>query len=344
MTDAIRGYSGSQKAALVLMQLGRDRAADVLRRLDEDVAEELAQQIARLQTIDDAVAEAALLEFHARAETGASTTRGGREAAEELLQATFGQERATALLGRLASSMSGRPFEFLDAADPGAIAALVADEMPATIALLLIHLTPRTSSGVLSRLDPARRIAVAQAISTAGSADPEIVGVLADTLRQLVRASGAVPERDEIAGGVQPLVDILTGADPATERAILADLEERDPALAEEVRSRMFSFEDLATLEARDVQQALRGLDPAQLALAIKGASPELVEVIMSNMSERNREAVEAERGYLGAVRKSQVEDARSAIVGAVRQMEADGTLVIRRGEATDEPEEELVD
>lgn len=343
MTSRLSGFSGSQKAALVIMQLGRERAAEVLRRLDEDVAEELAQQIARLNTIDDAVAEAAIVEFHQRAATAGTPTRGGREAAEGLLQATFGEERAKGLLGRLASSMAGRPFEFLDAADPGAIAALVADEMPPTIALLLIHLSSRTASGVLSKLDPAVRVEVAQAISSASAADADVVALLADTLRQLVRASGAIPDKDEIAGGVQPLVDILKTADPATERAVLADLEARDPELAEEVRSRMFSFEDLAKLDARDVQQALRGLDPAQLALAIKGAPAELVEIIMSNMSERNREAVETERGYLGAVRKSQVEEARAAIVSAVRGMEADGTIVIRR-ETSDEPEEELVD
>ena len=343
MTSRLSGFSGSQKAALVIMQLGRERAAEVLRRLDEDVAEELAQQIARLNTIDDAVAEAAILEFHARAATAGTPTRGGREAAENLLQATFGEEKAKGLLGRLASSMAGRPFEFLDAADPGAIAALVADEMPPTIALLLIHLSSRTASGVLSKLDPAVRVEVAQAISGAGAADADVVALLADTLRQLVRASGAIPDKDEITGGVQPLVDILKTADPATERAVLADLEARDPELAEEVRSWMFSFEDLAKLDARDVQQALRGLDPAQLALAIKGAPAELVEIIMSNMSERNREAVETERGYLGAVRRSQVEEARAAIVSAVRGMEADGTIVIRR-ESSDEPEEELVD
>lgn len=343
MTDVIRGYSGSQKAALVLMQMGRERAADILRLLDEDVAEELAQQIARLNTIEDDVAEAAMLEFYHRAATSGGSTRGGREAAEGLLQATFGDEKAKGLLGRLASSMAGRPFEFLDAADPAAIAALLVDEMPPTIALVLIHLSSRTASGVLSKLDPGVRTEVAQAISTAGAADQEVIALLADTLRQLVRASGAMPDKDEVQGGVQPLVDILKTADPVTERAILADLEERDPELADEVRARMFSFEDLAKLEARDVQQALRGLDPAQLALAIKGASAELVEIIMSNMSERNRDAVETERGYLGAVRKSQVDEARAAIVSAVRDMEADGTIQIRRA-AEDEPEEELVD
>jgi len=343
MNARLRGYSGSQKAALVLMQLGRDRAADVLRRLDEDVAEELAQQIARLNTIDDAVAEAAMIEFHARAAAAGSTTRGGREAAEDLLQATFGQERASALLGRLASSMAGRPFEFLDSADPAAVAVLVADEMPQTIALLLIHLSPRSASGVLSRLDGPTRVAVAQAIGSAGAADADIVALLADTIRQLVRASGAMLDKDDLSGGVQPLVDILKGADPATERTVLAELDERDPELAEQVRALMFSFEDLAKLDARDVQQALRGLDPAQLALAIKGAPAELVELIMSNMSERNREAVEEERGYLGPVRKSQVEEARAAIVSAVRVMEAEGALMIRRG-TDDEPEEEFVD
>lgn len=340
MTDVIRGFSGSQKAALVLMQMGRERAAEVLRLLSPEDAEELAAQVARLSTVEDEVAQAALVEFATRA-TAPTRPHGGREAAEKLLEATFGAERAQQVLGRMTPD---RPFEFLDAADPAVITALLADELPETIALVLIHLSSATSSGVLGRLDPEARVAVAQAIAGGGSASPDAVTLLADTIRQLVRGHAPSEEAREVTGGVQPLVDILNRSDPETERTILAELEERDPLLAAEVRSRMFAFEDLVELEARDIQQVLRGLDPTQLALALKGAPEEISSLILGNISDRNRESVETEQGYLGAVRKSQVEAARSEIVKVVRGLQAEGTIRLKRDAEEAEQEEELVD
>jgi flagellar motor switch protein FliG len=166
-----------------------------------------------------------------------------------------------------------------------------------------------------------------------GSPSPDAVRVVADTLKQ--RASAVVSSRasSDAVGGVQPLVDIINRSDAATEKALLEALEQRDPQLAEEVRSRMLTFDDIVRLEARDVQQVLRGVDAAVLAVAMKGATQAVTDIITTNLSERNREILEDEVRILGPVRISQVEDARAEIVRAIRDLEATGAITVQRGD-----------
>jgi flagellar motor switch protein FliG len=338
MTDT-RPLTGVQKAAVVLMQLSQPRAAEVLKRLSESEAEEVAAEIMRMRHVDDAQVESALREFHQRAATGRQSARGGRDFAAELLEASFGTERATGLMQRLGSSLGGKAFEFLDAADAKSIANLLDGELPETVALVLAHLAPMQASAVVGNLAPEIKADVAQAIATMGTAAPDAVALVAETLRHRTR-SVAPKEQVEIVGGVQPLVEIINRADVATERELLAALEERDPALAEEVRARMLTFDDIVRFEARDVQQILRGLTPPVLALAIKGAPDAVSTVIRENMSERNRELLDDELGLLGAVRKQQVEEARAEVVRQIRQLEAEGVIALARADE----EEELVE
>ena len=166
-----------------------------------------------------------------------------------------------------------------------------------------------------------------------GSATPEAVRVVADTLK--LRAGAVVAPRGpvEVVGGVQPLVDIINRADVATERALLEALDQRDPELAEEVRSRMLTFADIVKLDARDVQQVLHGIDPTVLALAMKGSSDAVIETIRKNLSERNREFLDEEVKTMGPARVSQVEDARAEIVKSIRELEAKGAIRVQRGD-----------
>lgn len=229
--------------------------------------------------------------------------------------------------------MAGKQFEFLDAVEPGQVQMLLAGELPQTSALVLAHLRADHASRVLAGLDDDARTEVAHAIATMGSPSPDAVRVVADTLKQ--RASAVVSARtsSDSVGGVQPLVDIINRADAATEKALLESLEQRDPALAEEVRSRMLTFDDIVRLDPRDVQQVLRGVDAAVLAVATKGATEAVTEVITQNLSERNREILEDEIRILGPVRLSQVEDARASIVRAIRDLEATGAITVQRGD-----------
>ena len=325
--------SGTQKVAVVLMNLDPIRAAEVMKQFSEAEAEEITAEIIRLRRVDSAVAERTILEFHELTMKGGFGTRGSRDFASSLLEASFGSERAAGVLGRVASSMGGRAFEFLDSAEPGQLVTLLDGELPQTIALVLAHLRPEHASPVLAGLDDDVRAAVAQAIGTMGSAAPEAVRVVADTLK--VRASAVVTSRDtiDVVGGVQPLVEIINRADVATERALLESLDATDPALAEEVRSRLLTFADIVKFEKKDVQQVLRGIDASVLALAMKGSTEAVIEVIRANISERLREILEEEVQNLGPVRMKQIEEARAEIVRAIRDLEAQGVITIQRGD-----------
>jgi flagellar motor switch protein FliG len=325
--------TGAQKVAVVLMNMDQQRAAQVMKQFSDEEADEITAEILRLRRVDPNVAEKALNEFHDLATRGTVTTRGGRDIAVGLLEASFGAERATGVLNRVASNLAGKQFEFLDAVEPAQVQMLLSGELPQTCALVLAHLRSDHASRILAGLPEGTRTEVAHAIATMGSPSPDAVRVVAETLKQ--RASAVVSSRaaSDAVGGVQPLVDIINRSDAATEKALLEALEQRDPQLAEEVRSRMLTFDDIVRLESRDVQQVLRGVDAAVLAVAMKGATEAVTEVITTNLSERNREILEDEVRILGPVRVSQVEDARAEIVRAIRDLEATGAITVQRGD-----------
>jgi flagellar motor switch protein FliG len=336
MSEATAVLTGTQKVAVVLMNMDPLRAAEVMKQFNDAEAEEIAAEIIRLRRVDSAVAERTIEEFHELTIKGGRGARGGKDFAAGLLEASFGSERAAGVMNRVASSMAGRAFEFLDTAEPGQLITLLDGELPQTIALVLAHLRPERASPVLSALDPQLRTDVAQAIGTMGTAAPEAVRIVADNLKQ--RASAVVTSREttDVVGGIQPLVEIINRSDVSTERAVLDGLDGLDPQLAEEVRSRMLTFADLVKFERKDVQQVLRGIDAAVLAVAMKGSSEAVTEVIRANISERNKEILEDEIQALGPVRMTQIEEARAEVVRAIRDLEAQGIITLQRGDEDD--------
>lgn len=330
--------TGTQKAAVILMNMDQARAAQVMKQFSDHEAEEIAGEIVRLRRVDTAVAERTIIEFHDLTIRGGWSSRGGKDFAAGLLEASFGSERAAGVMTRVTSSMAGKSFEFLDTAEPAQILTLLDGELPQTIALVLAHMRPEHASPVIAGLEVSLRIDVAQSLATMGTATPEAVRVVADTLRVRAGAVVGTHEQAEVVGGVQPLVEIINRADISTERALLEALDERDPELAEEVRSRMLTFADVVKLERKDVQQVLRGIDVSVLATAMKGTTEAVTEVIRTNLSERNREVLDEEVEALGPVRVSQVEEARAEIVRAIRELAAEGIITVQRGD-----EEELV-
>ena len=331
MNELGTALTGTQKVAVVLMNMDRQRATEVMKQFSDVEAEVIAAEIVQLRNVDPAVAEATLNEFHEITLKGRRLSRGGHEFAVGLLEASFGAERAAGVMNRVATSMAGKAFEFLDPSEPGDVLTLLDGEMPQTIALVLAHLRRDQASAVLAGMETGLRTDVAQCIATMSSATPEAIRVVTDTLKL---RTGKIVSREsvEVIGGVQPLVDIINRADAATERALLEGLAERDPVLAEEIRSRMLTFVDIVKLESRDVQQVLRGIDTNILAVAMKGTSGAVAEVIRANLSERNRDVLDDETKSLGPVRMRQVEDARAEIVRAIRDMEAQGSITVQRG------------
>jgi flagellar motor switch protein FliG len=329
--------TGVQKAALVVMQLSQENAVEIMRQFSDAEAEEIVSEIVRLRRVDAAVVDRTIAEFHERTQSSGTHARGGREFAEELLNASFGAERAAGLIDRVSSTMAGTSFEFLDAADAHQVSSLLAGELPETKALVLAHLNPHKASEVLAKFEGSAQLDVAQAIATMRSATPEAVSIVAESLRRSARSVVAPRERAEVLGGVQPLVDIINRSDVATEHELLEALDARDPKLAEEVRARMITFADIVRLESKDVQQVLRGIDAAMLATALKGAAPELTAIVRENISERNREGLEYELENLGRLKKKQIDEARAEIARGIRELEAQGLITLERNEESED-------
>lgn len=329
--------TGTQKVAVVLMQMSPENAARVMAQFSETEAEDIAAEIVRLSRVDAKVAESVITEFHEIAVSGRRSPRGGRDLAAGLLEASFGSEKAAGVMDRLASTMAGKSFEFLDTVDPSQLLTLLDGELPETIALVLAHLRPDKASNVMASLGEGQAIEVAYALATMGSATPEAVSIIAESLKARTGATVTAGRKQvEFVGGVQPLVDIINRSDVNTERAVLEGLDERDPALAEEVRSKMLTFADIVKLERRDIQQILRGIDPTVLAKAMKGAGQAVTDAINANVSDRNREILESEITAVGPVRASEVNEARADIVRSIRELEASGAITVRRGDEDD--------
>ncbi|ANP72470.1 flagellar motor switch protein FliG [Cryobacterium arcticum] len=336
MIDAKTPLTGTQKVAVVLMTMDQQRASEVMKQFSEAEAAEIIAEIVQLRRVDAAVMDSAVAEFHELTTIGARNPRGGHAVAVGLLEKSFGAERAAGVMSRVATSMAGKAFEFLDPVDATQVLALLDGELPQTIALVLAHLRPEHASAILSGLEGPVRTDVAQCIASMGTATPEAVRVVTEILKKRIGAVAASKDSAGVVGGIQPLVEIINRADIGTERALLEALDERDPVLAEEVRSRMLTFADIIKLENRDVQLVLRGIDAQVLAVAMKGSSELVVDIIQRNLSERNRDILNDEVTGLGPVRVSQVEEARATVVRAIRELAAEGAITVQRADEDD--------
>ncbi|MGT2460805.1 flagellar motor switch protein FliG [Sinomonas atrocyanea] len=326
--------TGMQKAAIVLMQLSTESAVRVMAQFTEAEAEAVAAEIVRLGRVDADVSDQVIAEFHDLVVTGRRPVLGGRALAQGLLQASLGADRAEGVMGRLAASMAGNAFEFLETVDTGHLLTVLDGELPETVALILAHLRPETASLILAGLGQAQAGQVARALATMGPSTPETIGLLADELRsRLGTASQGTRQQAEALGGIQPLVDIINRSDAATEQDVMEGLDALDPVLAEEVRAKMLTFTDLVKFERRDIQRILRGVEGALLAKAMKGAPAPVVKAIHENISDRNRDLVEAESKALGPIRASEVQEARAQVVYQIRVLEAAGEITVRRGD-----------
>jgi len=327
--------TGLRKAAVLLVQMGRESSARILSQLRDAEVEELTAEIVRLQTVDPQTAEAVLSEFHSMLVARRYVAQGGFAFAQEVLEASLGDARASEIMARLSAAIMEMPFQFLHRADPRQVLSFLQDEHPQTIALVLAHMTAEKASTILSGLDPALQADVAHRIAVMDRTSPDIIKQV-ETMLERKLSSVLAPAELSAVGGLQPLVEIINRADRATERLILEGLEGKDPALAEEVRSRMFMFEDIVTLDDRAVQLVLRQVETADLATALKGVREDVRDKVMRNLSERAAENLAEEIELLGPVRLRTVEEAQVKIVQAIRALEEAGQIVIRRGEDDD--------
>jgi flagellar motor switch protein FliG len=337
---AASALSGRQKAAVLLISLGTERAANILKHLSEREVESLSAEMAALWRVRPETSAAVMGEIEDRlASTDISAGGvGGPEFAREVLEQLVGSERAEEIMGSVTAKPEARPFEFLRRTPPEQVVAFLKDESPQTIALVVASVHSALAARVLSELPPELQADVALRIATMSETNEDVIRDIEQGLR--LKLANVVGKEFAAAGGVDALAEILNRAGRSTERNVVGAINDRDQQLAEEIKLRLFTFEDLVILQDRDLQLVLREVDQKDLQLALRGVEQNVVEKLLSNMSQRGAEMLREDMAASAPQRKAAVEEAQGKVVAAVRRLEDAGALVIRRGA---EEEEEVV-
>lgn len=330
MTLTLTG-TGVRKAAILLVQIGQENAAKVMAHLRESEVEAISAEISNLDSLGGQETESVLAEFRDLAGAHANVMRGGPAFARALLEESLGYERAEAIMNRLAASAMQLPFQFLHRADPRQLLSFISGEHPQVIAVLLAHIPSDKATLVLSGLEPERQADVAHRIAVMDRTSPEILQKLEAVLERKM-SSVLQPLDFSTVGGVDPLVAIINRSDRVTERLIVEGLQARDPELAEQIKSRMFMFDDIVMLEDRYMQLVLRQVESGDLALALKGVAEGVRNKVTSNMSERAATTLLEDLELLGPVLLRQVEEAQQKVILTIRRLEDAGEIVLRRG------------
>lgn len=322
--------SGKEKAAMLLISLGPEKSAEIFRHLKDDEIEQLTLEIANIRAVSPEDKDKVLEEFYQICLAQEFIAEGGIGYAKDILEKALGSQKALDIINKLTVSLQVRPFDFVRKADPSQLLNFIQSEHPQTIALILAYLKPNQASVVLSALPQDKQADVARRIATMDRTSPDMIKEVERVLEK--KLSSLVTEDYTAAGGVQAVVDILNAVDRGTEKYIMETLEMEDTDLAEEIRKRMFVFEDILTLDNRSIQRFLREVDNSQLAIALKGTTEEVQKAIFGNMSKRLSEMVKEDIEFMGPVRLKDVEEAQQKIVNVIRKLEDAGEIVISRG------------
>jgi flagellar motor switch protein FliG len=316
-----------QRAAVVVTSIGAENAADVYRRLSEEEVEQLTLEIAALPYIDVNACNEILSEFYELCLTQKVITEGGIDYAKNVLEKAYGAETAQRLMDKVSKSMQTKAFEFVRKADYKNILAVIQNEHPQTIALVLSYINSELSSKVLQELPKEKRVEVVERIAKMEPASPETVKAIETTLERKF-ATMVSMDLTEV-GGINFVADVLNKVDRGTEKFIFDELSAKNPVLVEEIKKKMFVFEDIMSLDSMSIQRFIRDVETRDLAVAIKGANPDVAATLYANMPQRMQESIQQEIEYLHNVRMRDVDEAQQRIVGIIRHLEEEGELVI---------------
>lgn len=328
------GMSSKQKAAVLLISLGPEVASQIFKHLSQDEVEQLTLEIANLRKVELDQRELVVREFRDIAIAQDYISTGGIEYAREVLEMALGGEQAEQILLKLTSSLQVRPFHFARKADPTQLLSFLQDEHPQTMALVLSYLEPQQAALVISSLPSDMQSDVARRIAQMNSTSPDVIAEVEQVLEAKLSTMANFDSTQ--TGGVDAVVKILNGVDRGTEKTILESLELQDPELADEIKRRMFLFEDIVLLDSRSIQRVIRDLDAKDLQLALKVSSEEVQQVVFDNMSKRMVDTFKEEMEFMGPVRLRDVEDAQQRIVGIIRRLEEAGEIIVARGGGDD--------
>ena len=317
--NAERGMDGVEKAAILLIALGPEKSAQIFKHLKEEEIEQLTLEIANTSSVSPQTKEQVLNEFYEVCLAQQYIAEGGITYAKELLEKALGEDKARDVIGKLTASLQVRPFEFIRKTDSTQLLNFIQDEHPQTIALILSYLPAAQASSVVSALPPEKQADVAKRIAMMDRTSPDVIKQVEKVLER--KLASLVNQDYTIVGGVDAIVEIL-----------METLEVEEPELADEIRKKMFVFEDILSLDNRAIQRVLRDVDNHDLALALKGATEEVQNVILNNLSTRLASMIKEDMEYMGPVRMKDVEDAQQKIVNIIRKLEDSAEIVISRG------------
>ena len=328
--SSVGELDGLQKAAVLLITLGPEKAANIFKHLKEEEIEQLTLEIANTRSVSPSQKEEVLNEFYEVCLAQQYIAEGGIGYAKDLLQKALGEEKAKDVLGKLTASLQVRPFEFIRKTDASQILNFIQDEHPQTIALILSYLSPNQAAGIVGSLPPDKQTDVAKRIATMDRTSPDVIKEVEDILEQ--KLASLVSQDYTLVGGVDSVVAILNTVDRGTEKHIMENLEIEEPELADEIRKKMFVFEDILMLDDRSIQRVLRDVENNELAVALKNANEDVRNAIFSNLSTRLADMIREDMEYMGPVRVKDVEEAQQKIVNIIRKLEDSAEIVISRG------------
>ena len=330
MAAAKKRLTGRQKAAVLFISLGPELSSSIMKQLGEEDIEKISFEIANMEAVDSETQVGVVTEFLELYQAQHYLLKGGIQYAREILEKSVGPSKAGEYIRKLTLASKRHPFSALRKTDPKHLVNFISSEHPQTIALILSYLDPEQAAMVLGALPQEAQADIAKRIAIMETTSPEIVKEVETVLEKKV--STIADEKFASAGGVQAVVDILNRVDRGTERIIIETLEQEDPDLADEIRNRMFVFEDINTLDDTAIRRVLREIDMKDLAKALKGASEELLARIQKNMSTRAGEMLQEEMEFMGPIRLREVEEAQQNIVRVIRRLDEAGEIIISRG------------
>ena len=322
-------FSGKQKAGIFLLAIGPEVAGSIMKRLNESEVDTITYEIARLDRITSEDKEKIIQEFQELMMAQEFITKGGIDQAREILERALGSQKAIDIVNRLTSSLQVRPFDFVRRQDPAQLLNFIQNEHPQTIALVLSYLDAPKAASILGSLPHFIQADVARRIAMMDRTSPD---VLREVERVLERKLSTLSNEDfTLAGGIETIVDVLNNVDRGTEKSIIEALEEEDPELAEEIKKKMFVFEDVVLLDDKAIQKTMRELDNQDLAKALKSVDTEVQEKIFRNMSKRAAALLREDMDFMGPVRLKDVEEAQQKIVNIIRKLEEEGEIIVAR-------------
>jgi len=322
--------NGKEKAAILLIALGPQKSAEIFKHLNEEEIEELTLQIANMRMVSPEEKQEVIEDFYQLCLAQEYISEGGINYAKDVLERALGPDKAVNIISRLTSSLQVRPFEFVRKADPNQLFNYIQNEHPQTIALILSYLSPPQSAHILASLPQDKQAEVTRRIAIMDSTSPEVVKEIESVLES--KFSNIVSQDFTVAGGIQSVVEILNSVDRGTEKYIMEELDIKDAELSDEIRKRMFVFEDIVGLDNRSIQRIIREVDNSQWAIALKSASEEVKDTVFVNMSKRLAEMIKEDIEFMGPIRLKDIEEAQQNIVNVIRRLEEEGEIITPRG------------